>query len=191
MRRAAGLIVAVAVLAVVGIAGWWAIDRFAENETEALPEEELELTAVQVTRTDLVDRETLEATLRYGDPGIVYAQAGGTITALPEPGALLERGATAFEIDGLPVIVMWGDKPAWRPLSEESAAGADIKQFESNLVLFGYADDDLEIDEEFTATTTELVEQWQADLELEETGVVELGRVLFLPRVRRVADLLV
>jgi hypothetical protein len=191
VRRATGLIIAVAILATIGITGWWAIDRFAEDETEALPEDEIQLTAVRVTRTDLVDRETLEATLRYGDPGIVYAQAAGTITALPEPGALLGRGDTAFEIDGQPVIVMWGEKPAWRPLSEESAAGADVRQLEGNLVLFGFSDDDLEVDEEFTAITTELVEQWQADLGLEETGIVELGRVLFLPQARRVADLLV
>lgn len=191
MQRVTGLIIVVVILIVIGVGGWWALDRFSDDEQVAATDEEVELVSVEVIRTDLVDTETLAGTLRYADPGVLNAGLPGTITDLPEPGATLQRGDVAFEIDGLPVIVMWGDKPAWRSLSESSTDGVDVRQLETNLVLFGYPDEDLVIDNEFTEVTTRLVEEWQADLGLEETGVVELGRILFVPTEVRVADLLV
>ena len=188
MRRVTGLIIVVVLLSVIGAGGWWAIDRFSDDEQVAVVDEEVELVSVVVVRTDLVDTETLAGTLRYSDPGVLQARVPGTVTDLPEPGATLGRGDVAFELDGQPVIVMWGDKPAWRSLDESSADGADIRQLETNLALFGYDDDDFVIDDEFTDITTRLVEEWQADLGLEETGIVELGRVLFIPTEIRIAD---
>ena len=134
MQRATGLIIAVVILFVVGVGGWWALDRFSDDEQVATTDEEVELISVEVIRTDLVDTETLAGTLRYADPGVLNVGLPGTITDLPEPGATLQRGDVAFEIDGLPVIVMWGDKPAWRSLSESSTDGVDVRQLETNLV---------------------------------------------------------
>ena len=190
MRRVTGLIIVVVTLIVIGVGGWWALDRFSDDEQAATTDEEVELISVEVVRTTLVDTETLAGTLRYADPGVLHARLPGTLTDLPEPGATLQRGDVAFEIDGLPVIVMWGDKPAWRSLSEAAADGVDVRQLETNLVLFGYEDEDLVVDDEFTEVTASLVEEWQADLGLEETGVVELGRVLFIPTTVRLADVL-
>ena len=114
-----------------------------------------------------------------------------TITALPEPGTVLERGDVAFEVDGRPVGVMFGRRPAWRPMSAGTGDGHDIMQLEANLLLLGYTADDFEVDREFTELTADLVSEWQADLEIEETGSVDLGRVLFLPRSVRIADIAV
>ncbi len=191
MRRLTGLIAIVGLLVVLGIGGWWAIDRFADDETDAEPVEEVTLVSVPVRRADIIDTETLTGTLRFAEPGVLTSRLGGTITALPDAGTTLARADVAFEIDGAPVVVMWGDKPAWRPMAEAVPDGLDVKQFESNLVLFGFNSDDLEIDEEFTEATTTLVEEWQADLGIEETGIVELGRVIFIPRELRIADVLV
>lgn len=190
MRRTTGLVTIILLLIAVGVGGWWAIDRFSDDEADAEPTEEVQVTAVEVRRADLVDTETLNGTLRFADPGVITTRLGGTVTALPSAGAVLSRGDVAFEIDGQPVVVMWGDKPAWRPLLEETE-GIDVRQLEANLPLFGYTSDDLDIDEEFDAATTALVEDWQAALDLEETGVIELGRVLFIPTEVRIADLLV
>lgn len=191
MRRITGLIIVVVLLIAIGLGGWWAIDRFSDDETIQAVEDEVQLVSVEVVRTDLVDTETLSGTLRYGDPGALQTRLSGTITAVPEAGTTLRRGDIAFEVDGQPVIVMWGDKPAWRSLSEATDDGLDVQQLESNLVLAGYEDDDLVVDEEFTEVTTRLVEEWQADLGLEESGIVELGRVLFIPSQLRLADVLV
>ena len=191
MRRVTGLIVIVGLLVVIGIAGWWAIDRFSEDETDATPTEEVELVSVAVRRADIIDTETLSGTLRFADPGTITTRLTGTVTAVPEAGSSLSRGDVAFEIDGAPVIVMWGEKPAWRPLAESSADGVDIRQLENNLLLFGFTNDDFTIDEEFTEATTTLIEEWQEDLGLEETGIVELGRVIFIPTEVRIADVLI
>ena len=190
MRRITGLIVIVVLLIGIGVGGWWAIDRFSEDEADAEPTEEVELMSVEVRRADITDTETLDGTLRFADPGIIATRLAGTITAVPEAGTTLRRGDIAFEIDGQPVIVMWGDKPAWRALFEETE-GVDVRQLEANLPLFGYSSDDLTVDEEFDDATTALVEEWQEDLGLEETGIVELGRVLFIPAELRIADVLV
>ncbi len=191
MRRLTGLITIVGLLVILGIGGWWAIDRFADDEADAEPVEEVALVSVAVRRADIVDTETLTGTLRFADPGALPSRLAGTVTALPEPGGTLARGDVAFEIDGAPVVVMWGDKPAWRPMSEAVFEGVDVKQLEANLVLFGFNNDDLTIDEEFDEATTTLVEEWQADLGIEETGIVELGRIIFIPRELRIADVLV
>lgn len=190
MRRLTGLALVVLLLVGVGIAGWWAIDRFSDEEQVASADDEVQLVSVEVVRTDLVDTETLSGTLRYGDPGVVNTRLAGTVTGLPDPGEILRRGDVAYEIDGLPIVVMWGEKPAWRTLSETASDGVDVRQLESNLVLFGYEDDDLVVDEVFDEATTRLVEEWQADLGLEETGIVELGRVVFIPTEIRLAGVL-
>lgn len=191
MRRTTASVIAAAVLIAVGIGGWWAIDRFSEENQEAEPAEELELVAVTVVRTDLVDRETLDATLRYAEPSVMFAQLAGTVTALPPAGTTLNRGDVAFEIDGNPVILMLGERPSWRRLSEDSADGADIRQLEENLVALGYDSTDLAVDEEFTATTKSVVEDWQIDVGVDDTGIVELGTVVFAEDSVRVAAVLV
>ncbi len=190
MKRITGLITIVVLLIAVGVGGWWAIDRFADDEADAEPTEEVELISVEVRRADITDTETLGGTLRFADPGVITTRLGGTITGLPEAGTTLRRGDVAFEIDGQPVIIMWGTRPAWRPLLEETE-GVDVRQLEANLPLFGHSSDDFTVDEVFDEATTTLVEEWQAELGLEETGVVELGRVLFIPTELRIADVLV
>jgi hypothetical protein len=189
MRRAWTIVGSLVLLAAIGAGGWWAIDRFAEEEQPAETDAEVELVAVPVVRTDLVDRETLDGTLRYGGGGQIVTRLPGTITMLAEVGDVLARGDVAFEIDGEPVVVMFGERPAWRTLAEDIDDGADVVQLEANLILLGYADDGFDADEEYTDATADLVADWQSDLELEDTGIVELGRVVFLPSAVRVADL--
>lgn len=191
MRRIVGLAAIVVLVIVLGVGGWWAIDRFYDDEAEAEPEEDVALVSAMVQRTDIVDTETLTGTLQFADPGVVYTRLAGTITAVPEAGQTLGRGDVAFEIDGTPVVLMWGDKPAWRALSDSVSDGVDVRQLETNLVAFGFGDGDLTIDDEFTAATATLVEEWQEDLGLEETGAVELGRVIFVPAALRVAEVTV
>ncbi len=191
MRRATGIVAIVALLVVLGVGGWWAIDRFSEDEADESPREEVELIAVEVRRADIIDTETLTGTLRYAEPGAITTRLAGTVTDVPDVGLMLRRGEVAFEIDGEPVVIMWGDRPAWRPLLESAADGSDVRQLEANLVLAGFDSDDLEVDEEFDEATTTAVEEWQADLGVEETGVVDLGRVIFIPRELRIADVLV
>lgn len=128
-----------------------------------------------VERTDLVEREELDGTLGYGEPVELAVGRNGTITALPEEGAVIERGGAVAEVDGLPVPLLYGDKPFWRPLLVD-VEGVDVRILEENLVALGHADaSSLTVDDVFTSATTAAVKRWQEALGLEETGVVQPG----------------
>jgi peptidoglycan hydrolase-like protein with peptidoglycan-binding domain len=192
VRRFLGFLGIVVVLAAIGVGGFFAVEQLSETDgaDEGEQGEEVELERASVVRTDLVERETLEGTLRFTDPGTISSQAAGTVTALPEPGDVVERGDTVYEVNGAPVVLLYGDRPAWRALSDSSDDGVDVQQLEENLVALGFDEDgEMTVDEEYTGTTAEVVEAWQASLGLEETGVVDLGAALFLPGPIRVGEL--
>jgi peptidoglycan hydrolase-like protein with peptidoglycan-binding domain len=141
-----------------------------------------------VQRTDLVEREELDGTLGYGEPSELSVGRNGTITALPEAGAVVERGGTLAEIDGTPVVLLYGDKPLWRPLAVD-VEGPDVRILEENLVALGHADaSSLTVDDAFTASTTAAVKRWQAALGLEETGIVQPGDAVVRPGAVRVSE---
>jgi len=132
-------------------------------------------TTALVERMDLVEREELDGTLGFGDAAELAISRNGTITALPEEGAVIERGGTLAEVDGLPVPLLYGDKPFWRPLQVD-LEGPDVRILEENLVALGHADaSSLTVDDVFTSATTAAVKRWQEALGMEETGVVQLG----------------
>jgi membrane fusion protein, multidrug efflux system len=60
-----------------------------------------------------------------------------------------------------------------------------VKQFEQNLYALGYRG--FTVDDEYTSSTATAVEKWQEKHGLAETGVVELGRVVYAAGEVRVA----
>ncbi|HET7726295.1 MAG TPA: peptidoglycan-binding protein [Candidatus Limnocylindrales bacterium] len=112
----------------------------------------------------------------------------GTLTAIAEEGAIVERGGRLYELAGTtPVVLLYGSRPAWRTLEAGVAAGPDVRQLEENLVELGFGEG-LVVDEEFDAATTAAVEAWQASAGMRADGVVDLGEVVFLPDAIRVAS---
>jgi peptidoglycan hydrolase-like protein with peptidoglycan-binding domain len=110
----------------------------------------------------------------------------GTVTALPRPGSIVRRGGVLYRVDTEPVILMYGSRPAYRDLDEDVADGEDVRQLEENLAALGFYPG--VVDQSFTSTTSSAVRDWQESLDLEETGAVELGRVVFLPGARRIGQ---
>lgn len=191
MKRALGWLAVIVLLGAVGAGGFYGINRLVEQQEEEEPVEKPELVTRTLTRGDLVESETLEGRLRYQDGNVLYSAAGGVVTWLPEEGVTVEQGGTLLELNGAPVVLFYGERPAWRTLAEEVAEGADIEQLKENLVALGYdPDEELTVDQEFTDVTGTIVEDWQADLGLEETGIVELGRVIFEKGAVRISRLL-
>jgi hypothetical protein len=144
-----------------------------------------------VVVTDLAETSTYDGTLgrTTGDPVIV--RRAGTVTAVPEPGTVVGDGDVLVWIDNEPVVVLLGDLPAWRSMGEGSE-GADVAQLEQALDRLGFdAEDELAVDDEFTARTGELF----ADLLVAGGGsdreTVGLGDVVFLPEPIRVDEVLV
>ena len=143
------------------------------------------VSTARVERRDLVQRESVTGTLGHADERPVLGRLAGTITRVPEEGSTVDRGEALYEVDGRPVILFDGTRPAWRPLAV-GMRGRDVLQLERNLAALGFTDGGtLVVDGRFTATTRAAVEDWQEANGLKESGAVELGRVVFAPGAER------
>ncbi|HYZ27556.1 MAG TPA: peptidoglycan-binding domain-containing protein [Thermoleophilaceae bacterium] len=141
---------------------------------------------VTVARRTLVDRQNVDGTLGFSGKRSVLNRLSGTVTWLPHVGQVIHPGQTLLRVDGHPVVLMDGALPAYRTLKSGVADGADVRQLERGLQALGYNPG--VVDEHYSASTATAVRAWQDDLGLDKTGQVELGRVVFLPGVRRVTD---
>jgi len=137
---------------------------------------------VRVARTNLVTTALTEGTLGYASTSPVVNQLTGTFTQIPRAGRRITAGGTLFRVDNLPVVLMTGRVPAWRPMALGISNGPDVAELERNLIALGYAAGLFSTPgNEFTWATSVAVERWQEDVGLPVTGQIEPGRVLFLP----------
>lgn len=144
---------------------------------------ELPPSTAPVTRQTLNDTQSIDGTLGYGNATTLGTRLTGTLTSLPYASSVFQRGNTIFKVDNSPVVLMYGNLPAYRPL-RPGDEGADVKQLEQNLKALGYSG--FTVDNKYTSDTADAVKEWQEDLGLDETGRVELGRVVFAPGALRV-----
>jgi hypothetical protein len=136
---------------------------------------------------DLTDTTTAAGTLDYGDQEPLAGVLGGTVTGLPEAGAIIDRGGILYSIDNSPITLMIGDLPAWRSFDVSMSDGPDVTQLEENLAALGFFGD--QPDDRFDWVTREAVRDWQESLGMVRTGLIELGRVVFESQPRRVGSL--
>lgn len=180
---AAGVTLLVAAGAVWTV--WFDRPTSARSEPNSTPEK-----TATLERRNLVDTERFDGTLGYADEQTVAAQKPGTLTGVPGQGTLVERGKPLFEIDGKPVIAMYGSRPAWRDLAEGVPDGADVRQLEENLRAMGFDKGRrMKRDDHFDTYTTEAVKRWQKASGLDQDGAVNLGEAAFLPGPVRVGAL--
>jgi len=139
---------------------------------------------VQVRRATLVQTEEVAGTLGFGDSRPLVNRLDGTLTEVAAAGTVIAVGQPLYSVDARPVLVLLGALPAYRDLAP-GTEGADVEQFERNLSDLGYTG--FTADDTYTAVTAAAVRRWQDDLDLPETGVVELGRVVFTAGPVRVA----
>jgi peptidoglycan hydrolase-like protein with peptidoglycan-binding domain len=144
-----------------------------------------------VERRDLVDRDSVEGTLGYAGVFTLTAGAAGTITRLPEPGAVVRRGGALYDVDGAPAAwLFYGSVPGWRDFAPGMSDGEDVRRLERNLRRLGYdPDHDMTVDDEWTWATTAAVERFQEARDLTEDGALARGEVVFAPGPARVGRL--
>jgi peptidoglycan hydrolase-like protein with peptidoglycan-binding domain len=193
MRRARliGLIVAGVLLAgTMAMGEIWALNATQAKAASGQPDASgAGTTTVAVARRDVVSRIRVNGTLGYGPTQPVVSHTQGTITAMAAEGAVVQRGQTLYEVDGHPVILFYGDRPAWRTLSLGVSDGPDVTQLQQNLIALGYATTStLSADGHFGWTTLLAVERWQKAMGWSQTGRVELGQIVFLPGSIRVSS---
>jgi peptidoglycan hydrolase-like protein with peptidoglycan-binding domain len=148
------------------------------------------LPTATVERRDLVDRESIDGTLGYTDAAMLPAGTAGTVTALPEPGSVLRRGRSLYDLDGEPAAwLLYGSLPAWRDFAPGMADGEDVRQLERNLRALGHdPDGDMTVDDEWTWATTAAVQRFQDERGLTEDGTLARGEIVFRPGRARVGE---
>lgn len=174
--------------AVVVAAGGVAAVGFGGSEPEASTGSTLPPATVEVTETTLTSTEKVSGTLGYGEVSTLSARpgpAGATVTWLPAPGTVVPRGQVAYRVNDLPVPVLHGGIPPYRPL-RSGDSGNDVRQLEENLSALGYGG--FTVDSDYTDATADAVRAWQEDLGRVETGVVEVGDMVVAPGDLRVAE---
>jgi peptidoglycan hydrolase-like protein with peptidoglycan-binding domain len=144
---------------------------------------------VAVDRRTLTIEETLDGTLGYtGETGVLNGLIG-TLTRLPELGAILERGDQLYEVNGKrrPVL-MYGNRPAWRAFKPDMSNGADVTQLEENLKALGFTRKGFDVDRKWDDATTAAVKRWQRANGMTVDGTIALGEIVFAPGAVRVTE---
>jgi peptidoglycan hydrolase-like protein with peptidoglycan-binding domain len=181
VKRLAGGAVAAAALVVAGVLIVGGDE--APRAQEAAPAR----ATASVERRDLVDRETLAGTLGYADAATLAAGVSGTLTALRDPGTIITRGHSLYEVDGGPAaFLLYGGRPAWRDFAPGMTDGEDVRQLERNLRALGH--DPGSVDGDWDADTTEAVQRFQRARELDDDGTLSRGEIVFRPGAIRIGE---
>ncbi len=145
-----------------------------------------------VARRTLTEQTSVNGTLGYAGSPSVLGQLPGTVTWLPSTGSVIREGHRLYEVDGKPVVLLYGSVPFYRDLAEGKTAadvsGADVRQLNAALVRLGYADG-LGLDrtsDEFSWATRVAIQRMQKALGLTQTGKLSRGQVVFQPEALRV-----
>ena len=168
------------------------VEVAADDGSDEQPAAEQERSTVTVRRQTLSETIEIPASLGFGERRELLGPAAGTATSLPPLGSEIDFGQEVARVDDRPVVLLEGDVPSWRDLGPGVADGPDVEQVEAALVEQGYADpDQMNVDGDWTATTTRAVRRWQDALGVDDDGRLPLGSVVFSPSPLRIADHLV
>jgi hypothetical protein len=145
-----------------------------------------------VTRQNISETTSENATLGYASSYTVTGQGGGTLTWLPSPGQVIRQGQVLYRTDnGTPTVLMYGGIPAWRAMSE-GTTGEDVAQLNHDLVALGYANS-ADISalgwDYYSWETLYAVQLMEEDLGVSSPpGSLSLGSVVFKPEALRVSQ---
>lgn len=188
-RRTPWLLAAAAVLTGAGIAGA-ASHYFSSGGTSRAGAARTDPTSLQtVTRQDLSSQTQVPALLGYAGSYRVVNEAQGTVTSLPAVGQVVSQGQVLYEVNGAPVVLLYGQTPAYRTLAE-GLTGVDVAELNADLVALGDATK-AELPSgtaDFTYWTEAGVEKLQAGLGETRTGILAMGQALFVPTAVRVTS---
>jgi len=211
-RRGRVLVLALVVVVAAGLSGADAAGVFTSAKPTASNNGYAASTAA-VTRGSLTEQTQEDATLgeagsypvvvptSSGSGGASPSSAGsgtpsgagsGTFTWLPAPGQTIRQGQQVYQVSGSPVVLLYGNVPAYRDLSE-GMTGADVRELNTDLVRLGYATAAAMGPRSgwdyFSGETADSLELLQAHLGLTQTGTLPLGQAVFLPGAIQVNSL--
>jgi hypothetical protein len=186
-RTAVGVIAAATVATAAGLAASGTLGGGGSDKTEAPTGP---AATAKVERTTLKDTVKADGKLGYGDVSSVLSASspsGGPslVTWVPKAGDVITRGGNVYSVNQQKTPLLYGNIPIYRTLSSGDS-GSDVKILEENLKALGY--DGFTADSEYTSATAAAVEEWQDDLNRDQTGVVKPGEAVVAPGPRKVAQ---
>ncbi|MEV6236017.1 peptidoglycan-binding protein [Lentzea sp. NPDC051838] len=176
-----------ATLLVVVVTAAVLLVRARPDEPAAAPPPATKTTTVR--KGDLTNTRVLQGDLGFGTARPVKG-ATGIVTKLPAVGQVTELGKELYRVDDQPVVVFIGATPLFRALDTPGLKGSDVAVLIENLAALGYQVGVRPKDAakaELTPAVVDAVKKWQKALGVEQTGVLQPGRVLVLDRPMRVA----
>ncbi len=184
----AGLVVVV--MAGAGAAVYLVNPFASSGEANAGVQDNAYPTATKTIKQQRLSSQTpVSGTLGYAGTYSVVGQTPGTFTSLPSVGQIIEAGQMLYAVDNKPVVLLKGDIPAYRTLSE-GLSGPDVKELNAALVKLGYATTK-QLDptsDYFGYRTKAALEKLQKHFGLTENGRLSLGQAVFLPTSARVTN---
>ena len=144
-------------------------------------------TFATVARQDLTAQQQISGTLGYPGSYQVVNRAQGTITALPTVGQVISQGQTLYQVNGAPVVLLYGAVPLYRDLSTSSTTGPDIRQLNAALKALGYGT--IATSDTYDWRTRAAVESVQKTMGVTQDGVLHQSQFVMLPGAIRVTSL--
>lgn len=184
-RRVRWAVMGVALLGVLGVGTGAVLTKLIARPVSAAPQAPPPVATAEVVRTNLAQQESLTGELAYGTEHTMRGRKQGTITGLPGPGTVLDRGQIVYQVDATPVVLFLGGLPLYRDVGPAMTDGPDVRLVEENLRALGFGG--FTVDATFTGATEDAVREWQDSLDLEETGVIRLADVIVTSGPVRVA----
>ena len=177
--RARSFVVVMVMLVAVGLLGLWAGRTLLAPPSPMPAGRQFALTPVEAGSVQRSLRLDVAAAWAGGTD--VVNAATGTVTELKAAdGERVAAGDVLYTVDLAPVVVAKGAVPAFRTM-QQGDRGADVKQLQQLLRTVGVRS--AAADGVFRAVTAQDVREWQQALGQPRTGRVELGRVVFVPRL--------
>jgi hypothetical protein len=142
-----------------------------------------------VTSRDLVQTDDQPGTLGYTDTRGVYNELGGTVTWVPQAGSVIRADGVLYRVDGSGVYLFDGEIPMYRTFTSGMTDGRDIGELNRDLRAMRYDSGeaiDMSNVDRFQNATGDAIDRWQKAHGLDQTGELDLGRVVFLPGARRI-----
>ena len=179
--------VLVAVVVAAGVVAVIVVASSGDDDPEPTDEVATEAETAVVVKRDITETRTVEGTLGFGEKTPFPTGGSGVVTSLPAEGTRAEPGQVLYGLDNHPVFMFPGEVPMYRDFEIEMADGTDVLQLEQTLDFLGYGSS-MTVDSQFTLATRDAVEDWQTDIGVPDTGIIEKGKIVFYTEPIRIAS---
>jgi peptidoglycan hydrolase-like protein with peptidoglycan-binding domain len=166
----------VAVIVAVGAVGW-ALSVALRQPDDVLASDST--TSVEIREGEVGQSVRLNTVAKWTPQPVGINRAVGVVTGIEAaPGTMVSAGTALYDVNLRPVSIAQGSTPSFRSISLGSK-GADVTQLQHMLSELGFyggvEDGSVEV------LTDKAIKAWQSSLDLEPTGTVLAGDIIFVP----------